>query len=78
MAALTRGQFEKFRSGSFHSTRLAFDAAWTMDETVQPLFPVPSCAVFARKRATAKTIPDTVRRYSGSLPFRDAPEEIAL
>ena len=77
MAALTRGQFEKFRSGSFHSTRLAFDAAWTMDETVQPLFPVPSCAVFARKRATAKTIPDTVRRYSGSLPFRDAPEEIA-
>ncbi|MBL8906933.1 MAG: N-6 DNA methylase, partial [Rhizobiales bacterium] len=53
LAALTRGQFEKFRRGSFYITRLAFDEAWTMDDSVQPLFPVPSCVVFARRRATA-------------------------
>ncbi|MHB1110076.1 MAG: N-6 DNA methylase, partial [Devosia sp.] len=77
MAALSRGQFEKFRSGSFDSIRLAFDAVWTMDESVQPLFPVPSCVVFARKRATSKSLPDVVRAYSGTLPYRDAPEEVA-
>jgi SAM-dependent methyltransferase len=77
LAALTRGQFEKFRKGSFDSTRLAFDQSWTMDETVQPLFPVPACVIFARKRATATSIPETVRSFSGSLPYRDAPEEIA-
>lgn len=77
LAALTRGQFEAFRRGSFHSTCLAFDAAWTMDEHLQPLFPVPSCVVFARKRATAKPIPETVRAFTGDLPFRDAPESVA-
>ncbi|MBL8905420.1 MAG: hypothetical protein JNM20_01970, partial [Rhizobiales bacterium] len=71
------GQFEKFRRGSFYITRLAFDEAWTMDDSVQPLFPVPSCVVFARRRATAKPVPDTVTAYSGELPYRDSPEEIA-
>ena len=77
MAALTRGQFEKLRTGSFRSVKIAWDEAWTMDDSVQPLFPVPSCAVFGRKRATARQLPDTVRAYTGFLPFRDAPEEIA-
>ena len=77
LAALTRGQFEAFRKGSFDSTRLAFDEPWTMDESVQPLFPVPSCVIFARKRAIAKLMPDTVRAYSGNLPYRDATEAIA-
>jgi len=36
------------------------------------LFPVPGCAVFGRRRATAKAMPDTVRAYSGLLPMRDA------
>ena len=44
---------------------------------VQPLFPVPSCVVFGRKRATAKRMPDTVTAYSGTLPFRDAHEAVA-
>jgi hypothetical protein len=48
-----------------------------MDDRVQPLFPVPSCAVFGRKQATSRPIPTTVRAYSGDLPFRDAPERIA-
>jgi SAM-dependent methyltransferase len=77
LAALTRGQFEAFRRGSFESTRLAFDEAWTMDDAVQPLFPVPSCVVFARKRAIARAMPETVRAYSGDLPYRDAPESVA-
>jgi hypothetical protein len=48
-----------------------------MDDSVHPLFPVPSCAVFGRKRATSQALPDIVRAYSGYLPFRDAPESIA-
>jgi hypothetical protein len=77
LAALTRGQFEKLRSGSFQSVRIAWDEAWTMDDTVQPLFPVPSCVVFGRRRATSRPLPDSVRAYSGTLPFRDAPESVA-
>ncbi len=77
LAALTRGQFEKFRSGSSRSVKIAWDEAWTMDDSVQPLFPVPSCTVFGRKRGTSHPIPDQVRAYSGWLPLRDAPEEVA-
>ena len=77
MAALTRGQFARLRSGSFSSARIAWDDAWTMDDTVQPLFPVPSCVVFGRRRATVEPLPDKVRAYSGTLPYRDAPEDIA-
>lgn len=77
LAALTRGQFEKFRAGRFGSSNIAWDEAWAMDERVAPLFPVPSCVVFGRKRAIGKAMPATVRDYSGTLPFRDAPENIA-
>jgi hypothetical protein len=77
MAALTRGQFEKLRTGSFQSAKVAWDEAWTMDDSVQPLFPVPSCAVFGRKQAASRALPATVRAYSGDLPFRDAPEAVA-
>lgn len=48
-----------------------------MDDSVQPLLPVPSCVVFGRRRAASKAMPDTVRAFSGALPYRDAPEEIA-
>lgn len=77
LAALTRGQFAKLRRGAFHSASLAYDSAWTMDDSVQPLFPVPSCVLFARKRALSKPVPETVKAFSGDLPFRDAPEELA-
>jgi hypothetical protein len=76
-AALTRGQFEKFRKGSFSSARIAWDEAWTMNDDLQPLFPVPSCVVFGRRRATSKALPDKVRAYSGQLPMRDASEAVA-
>ena len=76
LAALTRGQFERLRSGSFHGGAIQWEEAWTMDDSVQPLFPVPSCAVFARRRATSKPMPQRVTAYSGSLPMRDAPEAL--
>jgi len=77
MAALTRGQFEKFRSGEFKNIKIAFDEAWTMDDSVFPLFPVPSCVVFAKKRGKAEPVPLTVRAYTGILPVRDAHEDVA-
>lgn len=77
LAALTRAQFEKFRRGQYESYNIAWDEAWTMDDSVLPLFPVPSCALFGRKRAIGKATPSTVRAYSGTLPMRDAPEEVA-
>lgn len=77
MAALTRGQFEPFRIGKFKSSCIAWDEVWTMDDSVQPLFPVPSCAVFGRRRARQTPLPDTVCAYTGVLPFRDAPESVA-
>jgi|HubBroStandDraft_1064217.scaffolds.fasta_scaffold00020_49 hypothetical protein len=77
LAVLTRGQFQGLRSGDFTSVRIAWDEAWTLDETVFPLFPVPSCVVFGRRGATAQSLPETVRAYSGVLPFRDAPEAVA-
>ena len=76
LAALSRGQFERLRSGSFHGGAIQWDEAWTMDDSVQPLFPVPSCAVFGRRRATSKPMPETVSAYSGDLPLRDAPEAL--
>ena len=76
LAALTRGQFERLRSGSFHGGAIQWDEAWTMDDSVQPLFPVPSCAVFGRRRATSKPMPEKVRAYSGTLPMRDASEAL--
>ncbi|GIX20292.1 MAG: BseRI endonuclease [Erythrobacter sp.] len=77
LAALTRAQFEKFRTGQYGSYNIAWDEAWTMDDSVAPLFPVPACAVFGRKLAIGKPTPDKVRAYSGTLPMRDAPEELA-
>lgn len=77
MAALTRGQFERFRRGSFHTSRIGWDAAWVMNDDLQPLFPVPSCVVFGRRTAVSKLLPDKVRVYSGTLPYRDAPEDVA-
>ena len=83
MAALTRGQFERLRSGSFAvpnsnvGFHLSWNAVWTMDDRLQPLFPVPACVVFGERRRTSKPLPDTVRAYTGSLPYRDAPESVA-
>lgn len=77
MAALTREQFRKFRTGRFRGAFAEFTEAWTFDEHVQPLFPVPSSVLFAVRAETAKAVPDEVRAFQGNLPYRDAPPEIA-
>jgi hypothetical protein len=77
LAALTRSQFENFRTGRFGTYNIAWEQAWTMDDGVRPLFPVPSAVVFGRKRAIAARMPENVRAYEGQLPMRDAPEELA-
>jgi hypothetical protein len=64
LASLTRGQFERLRSGAFHGGSIQWEEAWTMDDSVQPLFPVPSCAVFGRRRATSEPMSERVRAYS--------------
>lgn len=76
MAVLSRGQFEPLRKGSFDPACIQWDEAWVMNDDVQPLFPVPSCVLFGRRRATSKPVPEEVRIYSGTLPLRDAPEEL--
>ena len=80
LAALTRIQFEKFRTGQFGTYNVAWSEAWTTDVKVannEGIFPVPSCVVFGRKRALASAMPSKVLEYSGWLPLRDASEDLA-
>ncbi len=72
LAALTRGQFEKFRTGSFREAPVTFTAAWTFDERVFPLFPVPSCALFAERASLPGRTPDRVLGFAGILAHRNA------
>ena len=78
-AAFSRAQFAGFRTGRFQSEAhgrvevfalASFEEAWGFDERVQPLFPVPSCVLIARKGA-AGPLPGVVA-YAGTLPRRDA------
>ena len=83
-AALSRKQFEGFRTGQYGRRRgsrveeiaavTQFTGIWAFDDKVQPLFPVPSCVIFARKVGAGSTTswPDAVLAYRGELPRRDA------
>ena len=75
-AVMRGGQYAPFRTGSYDSARIAWDEAWDLDE-VEPLFPVPACVLFGRRRAVGKATPERMTRYSGRLPLRDASEAIA-
>ncbi len=68
---LNRGQFRGFRKGAFGSVEVRFVEAWAFDETVQPLFPVPSAVLFAERRP-AGTLPDLIMLHTGRLQRRDA------
>jgi SAM-dependent methyltransferase len=69
--ALNRGQFAGFRKGQFGAVEVRFVEAWAFDETVQPLFPVPSAVLFAERRAAGK-LPDLITLHTGRLRRRDA------
>lgn len=78
-AALTRRQFKGFQSQQFGRGRdqiVQFQEVWAFNEGVQPLFPVPSCAIFAERGATGSR-PETVVAFSGTLPKRDASSQMA-
>ena len=48
-----------------------FTEAWTFDESVYPLFNIPSCVLIASE-GEAGPLPAKVTAYSGQLPRRDA------
>ncbi len=77
MAVLSRGQFAPLRLGAFPALSIAWDEVWTLDESVTPLFPVPSCVLFGRRDAAAPGLPETVTAFAGTLPCRDADEAAA-
>lgn len=82
-AAMTRRQFASFRKGLYGASQtmssrlihvtIQFTAAWVFSDKVQPLFPVPSCVLFARHgEGSGPRLPNKVQIASGILPRRDA------
>lgn len=82
-AAMSRRQFEGFRTGVYGGRRgkrvqqvlatVQFIGAWAQSDNVQPLFPVPSCVLLARPGGgEGRVLPATVLAASGTLPRRDA------
>ena len=78
-AALSRRAYSKFRQGEvarfgYVSYRLRFTSAWAFGPKVEPLFPVPSCVMFAavHGEAVPAPVPDRVTDFAGTLPRRDA------
>jgi len=69
LAAMTRGQFRGFRSGSWTGAHVAFDRAWVLDnQDIQPLFRVPTCVLFATRSVMPKSIPTKATTFVGRLP----------
>jgi hypothetical protein len=82
-ATMSRQQYAGFRSGRFVRAQnkrketirvlstVRFTDAWVFDESVQPLFNVPSCVLFGEARDAAN-LPAKVTAFEGHLPKRDA------
>ena len=75
-AVMRGGQYAPFRTGNYESVRIAWDEAWDLDQ-VEPLFPVPACVLFGRRRAVGNRTPETMTHFAGHLPMRDASEAMA-
>ena len=78
-AALSRQAWSLFRKGEVKRAgqvefRLRFTEAWTFGPDVQPLFPVPSCVLFAEVHdaPAAASLPAQVQAFVGTLPRRNA------
>ncbi len=80
LAATSRAQFAKFRSGQFGGSQVVatarFTAAWEFDNLVSPLFPVPSCVLFAEEGPVGP-LPKTITAFAGHLPVRNASLAVA-
>ena len=79
LAALSRGQFRAFRTGTWTGVGGAFTEAWVLDnQAVSPLFRVPTCVLFATVTdGRGRPTPARVTAFEGRLPFKDAPEDLA-
>ena len=87
-AAMTRRQFEGFRKGLYGASKSAsarlvygtaqFIDAWVLADDVQPLFPVPSCVLFANSGDGGRVLPTMVHVATGVLPRRDASTSEAM
>ena len=80
-AALSRQAYAKFRNGGVERAghlrfRLRFTDTWSFGPEVWPLFPVPSCVLFANRhdKVTSAPLPTRVRAFAGILSKRDADE----
>ena len=78
-AALSRQAWSLFRKGEVKRSghvefRLRFTEGWTFGPDVQPLFPVPSCVLFAEVHGASATasLPAQVQAFTGTLPRRNA------
>ena len=78
-AALSRQAWSLFRKGEVKRAghvefRLRFTEGWTFGPDVQPLFPVPSCVLFAEVHdaSAAALLPAQVQAFTGTLPRRNA------
>jgi len=83
-ATMSRRQYAGFRTGVYSAKKgktphvfasIRITRAWAFSDEVYPLFPVPSCVLFAENAAharKARRLPETVLAASGQLPKRDA------
>lgn len=69
LAAMTRGQFEKFRAGRFTSANIAWDEAWTMDDSVAPLSRCPPARCSAANARGARRCPTRCGPIRAACPF---------
>jgi hypothetical protein len=84
-ATMTRQQYRGFITKTAMGTKgpvevpaRRFTEAWIFDETVAPLFNIPSCVLFAEGGlADDAKLPATATAFSGELPMRDASAEQA-
>lgn len=78
MAALSRLQYRGFLTGSYVSAGdttglyVQFKEAWKFDDSVGPLFPVPSTVLFATRATQTAPLPSKLIAFEGQLPSRDA------
>lgn len=78
-ASMSRQAYTAFRRGEVASSNntafyIRFTKAWRFGAEVKPLFPVPSCVLFAEvhHENTSARLPATVNSFAGTLSKRDA------
>ena len=75
-AAMFKKPYKNFRKGKFrvghNEIYYQFTEAWALRSSVQPLFPVPACVLFAHLSGKQQPLPDRIKFFDGHLIRRDA------